>query len=143
VTEEEPATRELTLKETYYISSMPEPVLALIYDLVQDGASLTSEKHENSPVAAAAAGLFSLPTLALAMYRAISPYYYASDKGGGGNMYESTVSTSPNTDPETDLSQVFIQRRQLHSRKASRFFISLETTQRYQLQGPEHVTSRQ
>lgn len=86
VTKDEPATRELTLKETYYISSMPEPVLALIYDLVQDGASLTSEKHENSPVAAAAAGLFSLPTLALAMYRAISPHYYASDKGGGGNM---------------------------------------------------------
>jgi centromere/kinetochore protein ZW10 len=75
-------TRELTLKETYYISSMPEPVLALILALVEDGAALTQEHYENSPVAAAAAGLFSLPTLALAMFRAISPHYYASDVGG-------------------------------------------------------------
>jgi centromere/kinetochore protein ZW10 len=79
---EEQATRELTLKETYYISSMPEPVLALIFALVEDGAALTQEHYENSPVAAAAAGLFSLPTLALAMFRAISPHYYASDIGG-------------------------------------------------------------
>jgi centromere/kinetochore protein ZW10 len=76
------ATRELTLKETYYMSSMPEPVLALIFALVEDGAALTQEGYENSPVAAAAAGLFSLPTLALAMFRAVSPHYYASDMGG-------------------------------------------------------------
>lgn len=79
---EDQATRELTLKETYYISSMPEPVLALIFALVEDGVTLTQEHYENSPVAAAAAGLFSLPTLALAMFRAISPHYYASDIGG-------------------------------------------------------------
>lgn len=33
-------TRELTLKETYKISSMPEPVLALISAILEDGASL-------------------------------------------------------------------------------------------------------
>lgn len=33
-------TRELTLKETYNISSMPEPVLALISAILEDGASL-------------------------------------------------------------------------------------------------------
>lgn len=75
-------TRELTLKETYYISSMPEPVLALISAIVEDGAALTQQAYEDSPVAAAAAGLFTLPTLALAMFRAVSPHYYASDMGG-------------------------------------------------------------
>lgn len=75
-------TRELTLKETYYISSLPEPVMALIFAIVEDGAALTQEGYENSPVTAAAAGLFTLPTLALAMFRAVSPHYYASDIGG-------------------------------------------------------------
>ncbi|KAH8664559.1 hypothetical protein BX600DRAFT_541146 [Xylariales sp. PMI_506] len=78
-------TREMTLRETYKISSMPEPVLALIAAILEDGASLVAS--EGSPVAAAAAGLFSLPTLVLAMFRAVSPYYYALDMSGGGNMF--------------------------------------------------------
>lgn len=81
----EPSTREMTLKEIYNISSTPEPILALIFSLVEDGASLTQESHQSSPVAAAAAGLFSVPTLVLAMFRAIAPYYYTSEVGG--NMY--------------------------------------------------------
>ncbi|TLS25772.1 hypothetical protein PpBr36_07026 [Pyricularia pennisetigena] len=80
-----PSTREMTLKETYYISSMPDPVLSLIFALIEDGASLTQESHQKSPVVAAAAGLFSVPTLVLAMFRAIAPYYYTSEVGG--NMY--------------------------------------------------------
>lgn len=79
-----PQTRELILKESYSISSMPQPVLDLIYAMIEDGAALTHDSHAGSPVAAAAAGLFSLPTLALAMFRAVSPYYYAP--GVGGNM---------------------------------------------------------
>ncbi|KAK4156341.1 Centromere/kinetochore protein zw10 [Chaetomidium leptoderma] len=81
----EPQTKELVLKETYSISSMPQPVLDLIFAIVEDGAALTQDSYAGSPVAAQAAGLFSLPTLALAMFRAVSPYYYAP--GIGGNMY--------------------------------------------------------
>lgn len=33
--------REMTLKETYNISSMPEPVLQLVYAILEDGAALT------------------------------------------------------------------------------------------------------
>lgn len=80
----EPQTRELILKETYSISSLPQPVLDLISAIVEDGAALTNDSYAGSPVAAAAAGLFSLPTLALAMFRAVSPYYYAP--GIAGNM---------------------------------------------------------
>lgn len=78
----EPRTRELVLKETYNISSMPEPVLALIFAIIEDGAALTQSSYELNPVAAAAAGLFNLPTLGLAMFRAVSPHYYALDVGG-------------------------------------------------------------
>lgn len=48
---------------------------------------LTQSRSEGNPVAAAAAGLFNLPTLVLAMFRAVSPYYYSLDISGGGNMY--------------------------------------------------------
>ncbi|KAL2257245.1 hypothetical protein VTK26DRAFT_443 [Humicola hyalothermophila] len=80
--EPNPETRELILRETYSISSMPQPVLDLISAIVEDGASLTHDSYAGSLVAAAAAGLFSLPTLVLAMFRAVSPYYYAPSIGG-------------------------------------------------------------
>ncbi|SPJ72705.1 uncharacterized protein FTOL_02434 [Fusarium torulosum] len=78
-------TRELVLRETYSISSMPEPVLELIYAILEDGAALTRDDVEYAPVAATAPGLFGLPTFALALFRAISPYYYSLSEGG--NMY--------------------------------------------------------
>ncbi|KAI8627624.1 hypothetical protein F5Y19DRAFT_477148 [Xylariaceae sp. FL1651] len=81
----ETSTRELTLKETYNISSMPEPVLALIMAILEDGASLVGS--ESNPMTAAAAGLFSLPTLVLAMFRAVSPYYYSLDADGNMFLY--------------------------------------------------------
>ncbi|KAM7223463.1 hypothetical protein V8F06_001340 [Rhypophila decipiens] len=84
-------TRELTLKETYNITSMPQPVLDLIFAIAEDGAALTQDRYANSPVAAAAAGLFSLPTLALAMFRAISPYYYAPRDGGNMFLYNDAI----------------------------------------------------
>ncbi len=76
-------TRELILKETYNISSMPEPVLDLIYAVLEDGAALTKEDGEYALVSGTAAGLFSLPTFVLALFRAISSYYYSLDVGGG------------------------------------------------------------
>ncbi|KJK94719.1 hypothetical protein H633G_01436 [Metarhizium anisopliae BRIP 53284] len=78
-------TRELVLKETYYISCMPEPVLGLIMAVLEDGAALTADGEKYQLVASTAPGLFSLPTFALALFRAISPYYYSLNVGG--NMY--------------------------------------------------------
>lgn len=40
----EAQTREMVLKETYYVSSMPEPVLNLIFAIVEDAAALTAMK---------------------------------------------------------------------------------------------------
>ncbi|KAI2463443.1 Centromere/kinetochore Zw10-domain-containing protein [Annulohypoxylon bovei var. microspora] len=78
-------TRELTLKETYNISSMPEPVLALVSAVLEDAALLVG--NDSNPMAKTAAGLFSLPTLVLAMFRAVSPYYYTLNMGGNMFLY--------------------------------------------------------
>lgn len=82
---QQPQTRELVLKETYSISSLPQPILDLITAIVEDGAALTDPRYAETPIASQAAGLFGLPTLALAMFRAIAPHYYSP--GIGGNMY--------------------------------------------------------
>ncbi|KAI0490577.1 hypothetical protein F4859DRAFT_12755 [Xylaria cf. heliscus] len=83
------STQELTLKETYNISSMPEPVIALILAILEDGACLVGS--DGNPMAAAAAGLFSLPTLVLAMFRAVSPHYYALNPGGNMFLYNDAI----------------------------------------------------
>lgn len=36
-------TREMVLRETYHVSSMPEPVLNLIRAILEDGAALTAD----------------------------------------------------------------------------------------------------
>ncbi|KPM38831.1 hypothetical protein AK830_g7721 [Neonectria ditissima] len=84
-------TRELVLRETYNISSMPEPVLELISAILEDGAKLTREDNEDTSVAATAPGLFGIPTFALALFRAISPYYYSFSDGGNMFLYNDAM----------------------------------------------------
>ncbi|RDA93058.1 hypothetical protein CP533_0728 [Ophiocordyceps camponoti-saundersi (nom. inval.)] len=84
-------TRELVLRETYHISSMPEPVLELISAILEDGATVTKEGGEYGLVASTAPGLFSLPTLMLALFRAISPHYYSLDAGGNMFLYNDAM----------------------------------------------------
>lgn len=40
----ETQTREMVMRETYHVSSMPEPVLNLIFSILEDGAKLTVMK---------------------------------------------------------------------------------------------------
>jgi centromere/kinetochore protein ZW10 len=92
-------TREVTLSESYKTSSIPQPVFKTVSGIFNDGARLTSLecvlpfpilrtfltklfRFEHCPVTPAAPVLFSLPTLVLAMYRAVSPYYYAHHQIG-------------------------------------------------------------
>lgn len=76
------ATRELVLKETYHISSMPEPLLELIAAILEDGAVLVKDGNRFGHVAATANGLFALPAFVLGLFRADSPHYYALTDGG-------------------------------------------------------------
>ena len=39
----ETQTKEMVLRETYHVSSMPEPVLNLIFAILEDGAALTAD----------------------------------------------------------------------------------------------------
>lgn len=80
-----PKTKEIVLRETYSISSLPDPVLDLLTSVLKNAAALTTDNEEYSLVSGTAAGLFGMPTFALALFRAISPHYYSLSDGG--NMY--------------------------------------------------------
>ncbi|PBP21206.1 centromere kinetochore protein, partial [Diplocarpon rosae] len=80
-----PLTREMTLSEKYWTSSLSRAVYTIVEQVYVDGAHLTKPENAHIPVSPAASGLFGLPTLILALYRAISPYYYSLEPAG--NMY--------------------------------------------------------
>lgn len=77
--------RELTLKEKYTITAVPDEILTLIIQLIDDATNLQSDKFSTSPIQPAATALYSLPTLVLAGYRSLAPHFYTTLPGG--NMY--------------------------------------------------------
>ncbi|KAG8525488.1 uncharacterized protein KY384_009132 [Bacidia gigantensis] len=77
--------REITLKETYTITSLPKEVLNIIAQVTADLDQLRSPAFANSPLAGSAPALSSLSSLILAMYRASSPSAY--EVHNSGNMY--------------------------------------------------------
>ena len=79
--------REITLKETYNITSLPKEILEMIVQIVSDAEKLETSDLVNSPIASAASNLLSLPGLVLAMYRASASTSYASHISGSMFLY--------------------------------------------------------
>jgi centromere/kinetochore protein ZW10 len=77
--------REVTLREAYFITALPEQMLEIIVQAVEDADTLSRSDHTANPVTPAATGLFKLPCLLLGMYRACAPTFYTHDVNG--NMY--------------------------------------------------------
>lgn len=91
-----PETKEMTLSEKYWASSMPQPILKAVVDTFNDGATLKKPESAHIPIAPAAPGLFSLPTLILATYRSVGPYYYSTHPCGNMYLYNDTLWLSIN-----------------------------------------------
>lgn len=83
--------REITLKETYNITSLPREVLAIITQVIFDAEKLETPDYANSPIAAAAPDLLSLPGLILSMYRAIAPPSYSHNPSGPMFLYNDSL----------------------------------------------------
>lgn len=76
--------REMTLRETYTVTAIPDAILEAIQRVISDAQTLGGPEYASSPIAPAAVGLYALPTLALAIYRATAPTAYS--KAEYGNM---------------------------------------------------------
>ncbi|KAK5167266.1 hypothetical protein LTR04_000036 [Oleoguttula sp. CCFEE 6159] len=76
--------RELTLKETYTVTAVPDGIMEIVQQVISDAEALGGSSFSQSPAAPATNGLYTLPTLVLAMYRATASTYYS--KCDAGNM---------------------------------------------------------
>ncbi len=85
------AKREITLKETYNITSLPNEILEIISQVISDAAKLQTQEYASSPIASAASSLFSLPGLILAMYRASSSVSYSRHPSGAMFVYNDSL----------------------------------------------------
>lgn len=85
------AKREITLKETYNITSLPKEILEIILQVISDAAKLESQDYASSPIASAASSLLSLPGLILAMYRASSSTSYSRHPSAPMFLYNDSL----------------------------------------------------
>lgn len=77
---------QVTLTETYIITDIPDHLLDIISREVQDAERMKASEFAAFEGIFISAGLQSLPTLILALFRATAPAYYTS-KMANGNMH--------------------------------------------------------
>ena len=85
------ADRQVTLRETYTISSLPKGVLDIIRQVLLDFAALGSAMYAKFSIAKSASSLLSLPGLALVMYRAGSSSAYTAHPSGNMFIYNDSL----------------------------------------------------
>ncbi|KAJ5320245.1 hypothetical protein N7508_000528 [Penicillium antarcticum] len=78
--------KEVTLKEVFTITDIPESILRVVRQQITDSKDISQPTHADSRVASAGNGLLALPTLILAMFKATSSTFY-SMKLSSGQMY--------------------------------------------------------
>ena len=81
------AEREITLRETYTITSLPKEMLDIINHVVSDLEASQNLILVDSSKAKSASSLFALPGLILAMFRAGSPTAYLARISGNMFLY--------------------------------------------------------
>ncbi|EED15255.1 conserved hypothetical protein [Talaromyces stipitatus ATCC 10500] len=84
--EKRPGAKEIILTEHYTITDIPDSVIALVQQQVTDSSLLTTPEFSSSRVSASGNGLLALPTLIIAMFKAIASSFY-SLKLNAGNIY--------------------------------------------------------
>ncbi|OAX84995.1 hypothetical protein ACJ72_00620 [Emergomyces africanus] len=78
--------REVTLREFYTITDIPDSIIEIISCQISDSEKFTSAEYSNLPTTSSGPALLSLPTLVIAMFKAIAPMFY-SQKFPGGQMF--------------------------------------------------------
>lgn len=84
--------KDVTLRENYTITSIPDAVLEIIVGVISEASRLST--LPKSSITSAAPDLLSLPTLILAAYRALAPIYYSRDTASNMYLYNDCVRLS-------------------------------------------------
>lgn len=79
--------QEVTLRETYTVTAMPDSIMEIILQVIADVETLNSPDLVKSAIAPASGGLYVIPGLLLAMYRATAAMHYSKDIAGNMLIY--------------------------------------------------------
>lgn len=82
-----PAEQHVTLRETYTVTAIPDSIIEIILQVVADVETLNSPDLVKSAISPASGGLFAIPSLLLAMYRATASVHYSADIAGNMLLY--------------------------------------------------------
>ncbi|GAB1217682.1 hypothetical protein ATERTT37_006923 [Aspergillus terreus] len=85
-TDHAPTSREVTLREQYTITDIPDSILKIVRQQIADSEAISQPTHSHSRVVSSGAGLLALPTLILAMFKATASAFYGL-KLSSGQMY--------------------------------------------------------
>lgn len=79
--------QEVTLRETYKVTGIPDSIMEIILQITTDVETLNSPKLKKTAIAPASGGLYAIPSLLLAMYRATAVVHYSRDIAGNMLIY--------------------------------------------------------
>ncbi|KAF2185135.1 hypothetical protein K469DRAFT_739156 [Zopfia rhizophila CBS 207.26] len=86
--------KELTLRETYTVTAIPDSIIEIIMQVVSDVGTLNQPELVKSAIAPASVGLYSIPSLLMAMYRATAATFYLKDVAGTMLIYNDCIRLS-------------------------------------------------
>ncbi|PGH15698.1 hypothetical protein AJ79_02292 [Helicocarpus griseus UAMH5409] len=78
--------REVTLREFYTVTDIPDAIMGIIASHVSDSEKFTTPEYSKLQIASSGPALLALPTLVIAMFKAVAPMFY-SQKFAGGEMF--------------------------------------------------------
>ncbi|KAF1954011.1 WD40 repeat-like protein [Byssothecium circinans] len=93
---------EITLRETYTVTAIPDSIIEIILQVVTDVGTLNSSELVSSAIAPASGGLYAIPSLLLAMYRATAATHYSRDVAANMLIYNDCTRLS-------DRLRIFLQ----------------------------------
>lgn len=79
--------REMTLRETYTVTAIPDTIMEIILQVVVDVKDLSSPSLVNTVIAPASGGLYAIPSLLMALYRATAVMHYTKDVASNMLIY--------------------------------------------------------
>ncbi|RYO22922.1 hypothetical protein AA0111_g9177 [Alternaria arborescens] len=85
--QKQPANQEVTLRETYTVTAIPDAIMEIILQVIAEVDTLNSPEIVKSAIAPASGGLYAIPSLLLAMYRATAVMHYSKDVASNMLIY--------------------------------------------------------
>ncbi|KAF2657325.1 hypothetical protein K491DRAFT_595152 [Lophiostoma macrostomum CBS 122681] len=81
------AEQQVTLREVYTVTAIPDAVMEIIIQVMANVRTLNEGDLAKSAIAPASGGLFVIPSLLMAMYRATAAAHYSKDVAGNMLIY--------------------------------------------------------